>query len=104
MIPNQYLSRVLPIADLVVENPIQSEDGNALWSGQFGLRGIGLMLSGGLSAQSEKASEDVPPLVTVRQSPLGHTVLTLAVVASYSLMYGRNQRTSILKAASCYLR
>jgi serine/threonine protein phosphatase PrpC len=79
LIPNQYLSRVLPVADLVVENPIQSDDGRALWSGQFGLRGIGLMLSGGLSAQVEKVSEDAPPLVTVRQSPLGDTVLTLAV-------------------------
>ena len=79
LIPNQYLSRGLALADLVIENPIQIEDGKALWTGQFGLRGIGLILSGGLSAQGEKASEDAPPLVTVRQSPLGDTVLTLAV-------------------------
>lgn len=95
LIPNQYLSRVLPAADLVVENPIQNEDGKALWSGQFGLRGIGLILSGGLSAQGEKASEDAPPLVTVRQSPLGDTVLTLAV---FDGMGGAGSSTMHLKS------
>jgi len=79
LIPNQYLSRDLPIADLVIENPVEIEDCKALWSGQFGLRGIGLILSGGLSSQGKKASEEAPPLVTVRQTPLGDTALTLAV-------------------------
>lgn len=79
MIPSRLLSRHVSFADLVSEEPVENPDGSALWVGKFGLRGIGLMLSGGLSARSMNVSEDAPPLVTVRQTPLGDTALTFAV-------------------------
>jgi serine/threonine protein phosphatase PrpC len=77
--PSSLLSRHLSFADLLLEHPVEKADGSALWVGKFGLRGIGLMLSGGLSARSENISEDAPPLVAVRQTPLGDTALTFAV-------------------------